>query len=82
VMLSHADYGQSDTLGYGGALREAQKDAKETDFVIVYKPMKKTMIKLFHARRTSEYDGVVPNSITPSNEGTQAHTRLVVSQSF
>jgi hypothetical protein len=76
-MLSHADYGQSDSVGrFGPNNVEAVTDAKETDVVLVYKPMKELMLKLFHANRTSEYDdygGV---------ERTQAHTRLVASYSF
>ena len=79
VMLSHADYGQSDTVTRfrpGTPLVEPTSDAKETDLVLVYKPMKELMLKLFHANRTSEYDdfgGV---------ERTQKHTRLVASYTF
>ena len=76
VMLSHADYGQSDTTLSNGSI-EAVTDAKETDFVIVYKPTKASMIKLFHANRTSEYDG-----FSPTAERTQAHTRIVLSYDF
>ena len=83
VMLSHADYGQSDTVGTlpttGGiplGAVTAQTDAKETDLVFVYMPMKKLMLKLFHANRTSEYDGF------NGAELTQAHTRLVASYKF
>ncbi len=79
VMLSHADYGQSDTVTRfrpNTPLVVPTSDARETDLVLVYKPMKDLMLKLFHAKRTSEYDdfgGV---------ERTQAHTRLVASYIF
>jgi hypothetical protein len=77
VMLSHADYGQSDSVGrFGPNNVEAVTDAKETDVVLVYKPMKELMLKLFHANRTSEYDDYA------GVERTQAHTRLVASYSF
>ena len=78
VMLSHADYGQSDTKGRlpGLGIVTPITDAKETDLVLVYKPMKDLMLKLFHANRTSEYDG------TNGKELTQGHTRLVASYTF
>ena len=83
VILSHADYGQSDSVGRlppaGGVtlgLVTAQTDAKETDLVFIYKPMKRLMLKLFHANRTSEYDG------SNGAELTQAHTRLIASYKF
>lgn len=85
VMLSHADYGQSDSIGVfpGQGLVSANTDAKETDFVIGYSPMKNLMLKLFHANRTSEYDGAVGTSPTAvAKERTQAHTRLVASYKF
>ncbi|MES9859526.1 MAG: OprD family outer membrane porin [Candidatus Thiodiazotropha sp. LLP2] len=74
AMLSYANYGQSDTLGYGGAGTAATTDADEIDLVLVYKPIKDLMLKLFHAERTSEYDGVV--------DRTQSHTRLIASYKF
>ena len=74
AVLSYANYGQSDTLGYGGAGTAAETDAEEIDLVIVYKPMKDLMLKLFHADRTSEYDGAV--------DRTQSHTRVVASYKF
>jgi hypothetical protein len=78
VMLSHADYGQSDSVGRLSGIGNvtALTDAKETDLVLVYKPMKDLMLKLFHANRTSEYDG------SKGKELTQAHTRLVASYTF
>jgi hypothetical protein len=78
VMLSHADYGQSDSKGRlpGLGIVTPRTDAKETDIVFVYKPMKGLMLKLFHANRTSEYDG------TNGADLTQAHTRLVAAYSF
>ena len=74
AMLSYANYGESDTLGFGGAGTAAQTDADEIDLVLVYKPMKDLMLKLFHADRTSEYDGTV--------DRTQSHTRLIASYKF
>ncbi|MCG8037567.1 MAG: hypothetical protein JAZ19_11075 [Candidatus Thiodiazotropha taylori] len=74
AMLAYANYGESDTLGYGGAGTAAQTDAEEIDLVIVYKPIKDLMLKLFHADRTSEYDGTV--------DRTQSHTRLIASYKF
>ncbi|MET0044908.1 MAG: hypothetical protein ABW100_15475 [Candidatus Thiodiazotropha sp. 6PLUC3] len=74
AMLSYANYGQSDTLGFGGAGTAATTDADEIDLVLVYKPIKDLMLKLFHAERTSEYDGVV--------DRTQSHTRLIASYKF
>jgi hypothetical protein len=78
VMLSHADYGKSDSVGRlpGIGLVTAQTDARETDLVFVYKPMKGLMLKLFHANRKSEYDG------SAGRELTQAHTRLVAAYNF
>lgn len=74
AVLSYANYGQSDTLGFGGAGTAAETDAEEIDLVIVYKPMKDLMLKLFHADRTSEYDGAV--------DRTQSHTRVIASYKF
>jgi hypothetical protein len=79
VMLSYADYGQSDSKGTplpGLGIATPITDAKETDVVLVYKPMKALMLKLFHANRKSEYDG------TKGAELTQRHTRFVASYSF
>ncbi|MEN8178431.1 MAG: OprD family outer membrane porin [Pseudomonadota bacterium] len=78
VMLSHADYGQSDSVGRLAGIGNvtALTDARETDLVFVVKPMKGLMLKLFHANRTSEYDG------SKDNELTQAHTRFVASYKF
>jgi hypothetical protein len=78
LMVSHADYGQSDSKGRlpGLGVVTPITDAKETDLVLVYKPMKGLMLKLFHANRTSEYDG------TNGKELTQAHTRFVAAYNF
>lgn len=80
VVLTHADYGQSDSIGKfsGVGMVSAEEDATETDLVLIYKPWKKTMVKLFHANRKSEYDGAGNGS----KERTQAHTRLVLSHTF
>lgn len=83
VMVSHADYGQSDSKGAfrtndgPTGILEADTDATEQDIVLVYKPMKGLMLKLFHARRTSEYDGTLSG-----REFTQRHTRLVAAYNF
>lgn len=85
VVLTHADYGQSDTTGKfrGQGFVTPETDAKETDIILVYKPWKKTMLKLFHARRTSEYDDAIGSAPTAvAQERTQAHTRLIVSHTF
>jgi hypothetical protein len=76
VLLTHADYGQSDTTLSNGSV-SAVTDATETDLVFGYMPMKNMMLKLFHANRTSEYDG-----FSATADRTQAHTRLVASYKF
>lgn len=69
VMASHADYGQSDN-------KTALEDATETDLVLVYKPTKAWMFKIFNAIRTSEYNG------TGGAEKKQNHVRAVASYTF
>ncbi|CAA6814485.1 MAG: Unknown protein [uncultured Sulfurovum sp.] len=86
VMVSHANYGQSDMvtsgkLKNGTAYKLASaSDAKETDIAIMYKPRKNIMLKLFNANRTSEFDGAVGAGKT--FEKTQNHTRLIANYSF
>lgn len=56
LMVSHADYGQSDT-GLGGsalASKQSTTDATETDIILAYKPTKELTLKVFNAIRTSE----------------------------
>lgn len=77
VIASHAEYGQSDmTLKRKGQPALAsQTDAKETDIIVVYKPMKNLSLKLFNANRTSEFS-------TDANKRTQNQTRLIVNYNF
>ena len=79
-MLSggYTDYGQSNTSAPIKVLRagptgrvDPRVDAKEADIALTWKPKKNVMLKLFHANRTSEYDGVNGKDLT------QAHTRLI-----
>jgi len=73
VMASHADYGKSKTTA--GAL-SATNDATETDIILVYKPTKAVMLKLFNAIRTSEYsDGTALGR-------KQNHVRAIASYTF
>jgi len=74
LMANYANYGQSDSLGFGGLA--AAKDAEEFDLVAVYKPNKDWMFKTFYANRTSEYDGV------GGAERTQGHWRAIVTYKF
>ncbi|MEN8167606.1 MAG: OprD family outer membrane porin [Pseudomonadota bacterium] len=79
LMASYADYGQSDSVGRisgVGPHLEALTDADELDVVLVWKPIKSTMLKLFYADRTSEYDG------SNGKELTQEHLRFVASYKF
>ena len=57
VIASYANYGQSDmTLKRKGKPALAsQTDAKETNIVLAYKPMKNLTLKLFNANRKSEF---------------------------
>lgn len=82
-IAKHTNYGQSDTLAPAKVLKVAptgmvssQTDAYETDLILVYKPGKEWMIKLFHANRKSEYDGAGGKDLT------QAHTRLIASWNY
>jgi len=78
VIASHAEYGQSDmTLKRKGGkpALSSQTDAKESNLIVVYKPMKNLSLKLFNANRTSEFS-------TAAKERTQNHTRLIVNYNF
>jgi len=77
VIASYANYGQSDmTLKRKGlSALSPQTDAKETNIVIVYKPMKNLTFKLFNANRTSEF-------YTKKNGKEQHQTRLIVNYNF
>lgn len=79
----YANYGQSDTVAPNKVITTgpsgfatAQTDAKEFDIGITWKPTKKTMLKLTHAQRTSEYDG------TNDRDLTMGHTRLIAVANF
>ena len=75
---SYANYGQSDTKAPAKVLKVASSglvsphtDAKELDIALTWKPKKNVKLKLFHANRTSEYNGANGKDLT------QAHTRLI-----
>lgn len=68
IIASYADYGKSNMTG-------VTSNATETDFALVYKPNKKTMLKLIHANRTSEFNSV-------DNDRTQKHLRVIASYKF
>lgn len=82
-MASHADYGKSETMapikvikaGSSG-MASPRTDAREMDLVLVYKPVKHWMFKVFYADRTSEYDG------TNGKHLDQAHTRAVATYTW
>ena len=60
LIVSHANYGQSDTIGGASPKWKAMAsvtDATETDIIIAYKPTKAWTLKIFNAMRTSEYHG-------------------------
>ena len=60
LMMSYTNYGQSLTSA-GNSPKSSfvsQNDAYEVDTVLVYKPNKKWMFKVFNVRRLSEYNGV------------------------
>lgn len=62
----------------GGTTCVASNDATETDLVLLYKPsqVKGLLVKLFHARRESEYNDA------HALELKQAHTRLIAAYKF
>jgi hypothetical protein len=77
VIASYANYGQSNmTLKRKGkSALASQTDAKETNIVLVYKPIKNLTLKLFNAQRTSEFS-------SSKKERKQNHTRLIVNYKF
>ena len=77
LMMSYASYTQSKTSAANSSRPTyvSQNDAYEIDTVLVYKPIKKLMLKLFNARRLSEYDGVV-------YERRQNQYRIIASYTF
>jgi hypothetical protein len=68
LTASYASYGQSDSP-------KSKTDAKESNIVIVYKPMKNLSLKLFNVQRTSEFD-------SPATPKTQNQTRLIANYKF
>ncbi|QOP44541.1 OprD family porin [Sulfurimonas sediminis] len=60
IMMSYANYGQSLTSAGNSPSPSfvSQNNAYELDTVLVYKPNRKWMFKVFNAKRLSEYDGV------------------------
>ena len=75
LMVSHANYGQSKTTGWGPANLTAQTDATETDIILAYKPNKQSVIKIFNAMRVSEYS-------TTANEKEMNHIRVIGAYNF
>lgn len=84
VVAAYADYGQSDTSAPAKVIKVGSSgfvdpitDATELDLVVIYKPTKKSMLKLFYADRTSEYNGT-----GNGRELEQQHLRFVGSVGF
>jgi hypothetical protein len=80
LMAHYADYGQSDTLGYGQTPAfTPQSDAKELDLVAVWKPRKDLTLRAVYVKRTSEYDGTAAGPRPPANiaDKTQDHFRII-----
>ena len=84
LVAAYADYGMSDTAAPAKVIKVGSKgfvdpntDAKELDLVAIYKPTKSSMLKLFYADRTSEYDGT-----GNGRELKQEHLRFVGSIGF
>jgi hypothetical protein len=82
LMVNYANYGQSKSM-LGGidttTPNTALEDATEMDTILVYKPNKAWMFKVFNAIRTSEFDGRV---ITKTPERKMNHFRVIVSYVF
>jgi len=82
LMMSYANYGKSDST-LGGltttTVNTALEDAYEVDTVLVYKPNKEWMFRVFNAKRLSEFDGRALG-VTP--ERRQDHYRVVASYTF
>ena len=78
LIASYADYGESDMTLNRGASKpalESQTDAKESNIILVYKPIKNLTFKLFNANRTSEFS-------TATKERKQNHTRVIANYAF
>jgi hypothetical protein len=82
LMVNYANYGKSkSTLGGITTVtgNTALEDATEIDTILVYKPTKKWMFKVFNAIRTSEFDGRV-TAKTPERK--MNHFRAIASYVF
>ncbi|MCK9455127.1 MAG: OprD family outer membrane porin [Sulfurimonas sp.] len=81
-MMSYANYGKSDST-LGGVTKTtgntALEDAYEVDTVLVYKPSKEWMFKIFNARRLSEFNG---RALASTPERRQNHYRAIASYTF
>jgi hypothetical protein len=79
LKVAHAHYKKSDSkavekiikAGSTGSKISPLDDATESDIILSYKASKNLSIKIFHAKRSSEYNGVNGKDLT------QAHTRVV-----
>lgn len=77
LSASYANYSKSDTNGkIPGNILTPMDDANEVNVALTWKPIKKTMLKLVHSNRTSEYDGFITSS-GKQLDRTQSHTRLI-----
>ncbi|MEN8304495.1 MAG: hypothetical protein ABFQ64_10540, partial [Campylobacterota bacterium] len=66
---------QSKTQGSSGTKMDAVEDATEADIILVYKPTKAWMLKIFNTIRTSEYNSA-------ANEYEMNHVRMIASYNF
>lgn len=78
-MMNYADYGKSKSTLSNNGTTFALDDATELDTILVYKPTKEWMFKIFNAYRTSEFNGVVSAKWT---ERRMNHTRVIASYTF
>lgn len=84
IVASHANYGLSDTkvgkIPNRGSCTtspcSASNDATETDLFLIYKPIKKLVLKLMFVNRESEYNS------SHSKELKQLHSRFIMSYKF
>ena len=73
LVVSYANYGKSKTQGWGSV--DAQDDATAINTVILYKPVKQWLLKIFNVRRTSEYN-------TPTTERKMNQYRFITNYVF
>jgi hypothetical protein len=69
LMIAHGNYSKS-------SLKNAQKDATETDIALKYKPMKNLLFKLANVQRETEFDGY------KGKDKTQNTTKFVMKYKF